>query len=191
MFPVITPVIVGGLTTLIGNFFVNRQKQIAAEREFRRAELEMANKVFDEVSLAMAAVAESSRDAMWALVLRPDRESDWTPEDAASWSTYNEQLTPWNRARARNLALTRKYFGDQAAEALKHIQDDLGKLETMVAATYFGRTESRKFLTRKNAGKKYLPISDRLLDTEIVALTEAMIDKIQLQEVGALSTSNI
>ncbi len=186
MLPVITPVIVGGLTTLIGNFFFHRKKQIVAEREFRAAELTMANQVFDDVSLSMAALAESSRDAMWALVLRPDRDNDWTPEDAASWRAYNEQLVPWNRARARNLALTRKYFGDQAASALKQIQDDLGKLESQVSATYFGRTESRKFLTRQNVGKKYIPISDRLLDTEIVALTETMIDKIQLQEVGAL-----
>ncbi len=191
MLPVITPVVVGGLTTLIGNFFVNRQKQIAAEREFRAAELKMANKVFDEVSLSMAALAESSRDAMWALMLRPDREQDWTPEDVASWRAYNDNLVSWNRARARNLALTRKYFGDEAAVALKCVQEDLGKLESRISATYYGRTKSSKFLTRENLGKNYMATSDRLLESDIVALTEVMIDRIQMQEVGALKSARI
>ncbi|MCP4203554.1 MAG: hypothetical protein GY769_16670, partial [bacterium] len=129
--------------------------------------------------------------AIRALVLRPDRETDWTPEDTASWSAYNEALVAWNRSRARNMALTRKYFGDEAAAALKRIQNDLGDLESQVAATYFGRTRSRNYLTRKNVGKKYLVISDRLLETDVVALTETMIERIQKQEVGALTTSNI
>ena len=189
--PVLGPVILGGLTTLVGNFFVNRQKQIAAERTFREAELKMANKVFDEVSISMAALAQSSRDAMWALVLRPDREKQWTPEDKSAWQTYNTELVAWNKAKARNLALTKKYFGDKAARALKRIQADLAELESQVAATSYGRTRSRDYLTSKNTGAKYLKVSDKLLDKDIVSLTEEMIEKIQKQEVGALTTSNV
>ena len=187
----LTSLVFGAVTTLIGNFFINRQKQIVAEREFRAAELKVANTVFDEVSIAMAALAQLSREAMWALVLRPDRTKQWMPEDTATWTAYNEALAAWNRSKARNLALTHKYFGDAATVALKQIQDDLATLESRVAATYFGRVRSRDYLTAKNAGKQYVGISDRLLNTEIVALTEAMIGKIQKQEVGALTTSNI
>ena len=187
----LTPLILGAVTTLIGNFFINRQKQIVAEREFRAAELKMANKVFDEVSIAMAALAQLSREAMWALVLRPDRKKQWMPEDSTTWAAYNQELASWNRSKARNLALTKKYFGDAAMVGLKQIQDDLATLESGVAATYFGRVGSRDYLTTKNAGKQYIGVSDRLLGTDIVALTETMIEKIQKQEVGALTTSNV
>lgn len=187
----LTPLVLGAVSTLIGNFFVNRQKQIVAEREFRAAELKMANKVFDEVSIAMAALAQLSRAAMWALVLRPDRKKEWMPEDATTWAAYNEELASWNKSKARNLALTRKYFGDAAAVGLKHIQNDLATLESRVAATYFGRVRSSDHLTTKNIGKQYVGVSDRLLETDIVTLTETMIEKIQKQEVGALTASNL
>ena len=201
-FSILSPVIVGGLGTLIGNFFVNRQKQIAAEREFRAAELKRANALFDEISVGMGALAESSRNAMWALVLRPDREKQWRAEDIATWKAYNKELVAWNNSRARNLALTRKYFGDNAAEELESIQVDLEKLERMVAATYFdrgdrqdeNRKKSRHYLgSIEDAQKKYLPICDTLLGHpgRIGELTEQMIEKIQKSEVGALATSNI
>jgi hypothetical protein len=147
--------------------------------------------VFDEVSIAMAALAQLSREAMWALVLRPDRKKQWMPEDSTTWAAYNQELASWNRSKARNLALTEKYFGDAAMVGLKQIQDDLATLESGVAATYFGRVRGRDCLTTKNAGNQYLGVSDRLLETDIVALTETMIEKIQKQEVGALTTSNI
>jgi hypothetical protein len=187
----LSTLILGAVTTLIGNFFINRQKQIAAEREFRAAELKMANKVFDEVSNAMAALAQLSREAMWALVLRPDRKKQWMPEDSTTWAAYNQELASWNRSRARNRALTKKYFGDTAVVGLKQIQGDLATLESRIAATYFGRVRSRDYLTTRNVGKQYVGLSDRLLETDIVALTETMIEKIQKQEVGALATSNI
>jgi hypothetical protein len=187
----LSTLILGAVTTLIGNFFINRQKQIAAEREFRAAELKMANKVFDEVSNAMAALAQLSREAMWALVLRPDRKKQWMPEDSTTWAAYNQELASWNRSKARNRALTKKYFGDTAVVGLKQIQGDLATLESRIAATYFGRVRSRDYLTTRNVGKQYVGLSDRLLETDIVALTETMIEKIQKQEVGALTTSNI
>ncbi len=194
----LTPVILGGLTTLIGNFFVNRQKQIAAEREFRATELAMANKVFDELSVSMATLAEASRDAMWALVLRPDRKK-WRQEDHANWQAYNEALGPWNKSRARNRALTKKYFGEDTEQVLKEIQADLADLESKISATYFDRTDSDNYMTRKKDEKKaekksayvkFRDTSDRLLDVDIVALTETMIDRIQKQEVGALHGTN-
>lgn len=68
---IFTPVLIAGLTTLVGNFFANRQSTVAAEREFRQTELKNANKLFDDVSISMNTLAESSQDVMWALVLRP------------------------------------------------------------------------------------------------------------------------
>ncbi len=186
------PVILGGLTTLVGNFLMNRQGQIKAQREFRAAEVKMATQVFDEVSVSADALCSCSRDVMWALVLRPDRENEWKPEDHAAWKTYTEGLSSWNKSRSRNLALTGKYFGDEAAKGLRKIQKDLEDLEKRIDSNYFGRTEGEFFMTNKNASKgKFLATSKRLHKTDIVALTELMIDKLQKQEVGALRTTNI
>lgn len=195
--PFLGPVVLGGLTTLVGNFFINRQQQIAAEREFRASELKMANKVFDEVSTSMDALAQSSMDVMWALVLRPDREKEWRQEDLASWETYTQTRASWNKSRSRNLALTKKYFGENAADDLVSIQEDLDDLEQRINSNYFDRTQGEHFMVNKGTNKKAMKskgifiATSRRLRTSIVALSEFMIDKIQKQEVGALTTSNI
>ncbi len=189
---ILGPVVLGGLTTLVGNFLMNRQGQIKAQREFRAAEVKMATQVFDDVSVSADALCSCSRDVMWALVLRPDRDNEWKPEDNAAWKNYTEGLSSWNKSRSRNLALTGKYFGDEAAKRLKKVQGDLEDLEKKIDSNYFGREEGKSFMTSGNANhKKFLRTSDRLHKTDIVALTELMIDKLQKQEVGALTTTNV
>lgn len=190
--PLLGPVILGGLTTLIGNFFINRQNQISKQREFREAELKMAKEVFNEVSISMDSLCTASRDAMWALVLRPDCAKEWKPEDHEAWKTYSEGLTSWKKSRARNIALTRKYFGTDAADRLKKIQECLEDLEDRIDSNYYERKDGRKFMKKGNASfKDFLKVSDQLHETEVVALTELMIDRLQKQEVGALRTTNI
>lgn len=189
---IFTPVLIAALTTLVGNFFSNRQTKIADEREFRQTELKSANKLFDDVSISMNTLTESSQDVMWALVLRPDQEQ-WTTRDVASWEAYDKELASWNRARSRNLALTNKYFGDDVGAKLNKIQDDLKELETRINSNYFERKTGKWFMSNDQKKRKaytqkgkFLEISKRLLDKEIISLTEAMIEKIQKQEVGAL-----
>jgi hypothetical protein len=105
---------------LVGNFFANRQTNIAAEREFRKTELKSANKLFDDVSISMNTLTEASQEVMWALVLRPDQER-WTTRDVANWEAYDKHLASWNRSRSRNLALTNKYFGYDAGVKLNQV----------------------------------------------------------------------
>lgn len=103
----------------------------------------------------------------------------------------------WNRARSRNLALTNKYFGIEAGSKLNQIQEDLKELETRINSNYFERETSEWFMSNDQKNKKaysqkgkFLEISNRLLDTEITSVTEAMIEKIQKHEVGVLRSGD-
>ena len=200
--PIIGPAILAGLTGLVGHYWQNRKEQIDRQRTHRANEVKTAKEIFENVSVAMDSLAYYSREVMWALVLRPDREKKeddeekhWTPEDHASWTSYKEYLRPWNESKSRNLTLVRKYFGQGAAEQLEDIQERLEKLESRILATYYGRTKSRDYLDKNNKQRRFFgvwnPKGKPALPDVIAALTEDMVEKIQREEIGALRTSNI
>ena len=129
-------------------------------------------------------------------MLRPD-QTQWATRDVANWEAYDKELASWNRSRSRNLALTNKYFGADAGVKLNQIQEDLKELEMRINSNYFERKTGKSFMSNDQKNRKaysqkgkFLEISNRLIDKEIIYLTETMIEKIQKQEVGVLGSSD-
>lgn len=117
------------LTTLVGGYLAHRWQTTAAaferQADDRRLEREAATKVFEDLSRIM--------DKRLYRMRRVHDAPQGSTRDSNRWQAYRETLFEWNENLNRNLALTQRYFGDEARYTLEsHIQGGFRQLGTLL-----------------------------------------------------------
>ena len=107
------------LTTLVGGFLAQswqtRSARIAREAEQKRVEQRAATQVFEELSRIMDKRLYRMRRVHNGLGSNLSKE-----KMSARWEAYREVLFEWNENLNRNLALVKRYFGDDARNVLEY-----------------------------------------------------------------------
>ena len=108
------------LTTLGGGYLSYEWQSRAASYERvadqRRLELQAASRVFEELSRLLDTRLYRMR-RLHTGIADPDRTSGTL---TTRWDAYREALFAWNENLNRNLALTQRYFGNEARDKLEN-----------------------------------------------------------------------
>lgn len=137
-------------TTLVGGYLSYAWQKRAAEyeraAEHRRLEQQAATRVFEEISRLMDRRLYRMRRLHTGLADNHD-----ATRLRARWDAYREVLFEWNENLNRNLALTQRYFGNEARFVLEHrIQMGFRKLGVLLEGSGYPEGISSRYNYRQS-----------------------------------------
>ena len=164
------------LTTLLGGYLAqswqNRAHAFEREVAHRRSEQQAATQLFEELSRLMDKRLYRMRRLHTGMA-DPSARGDMKNR----WGAYRDTLFEWNENLNRNLALTQRYFGDEARQALElEINEGFRELGTLLEGGAYPNNGLTKYEHRQR-------VADRL-NNLIYNFDIQLIEAIQSGEVG-------
>ena len=182
----VMPILVSTLGTVVGKYFQDRNESMKRRRERLQEIVPKVNESMKSVGARIDMLSFFADEALYSIVFRNEvyknkkSNDDVNDSKVTAWGSFSDALVEWQKFRTITVAEVKQYFGDEAFNVVKDIQELVDKISDLLHAAYYERTNSSSYIENKKGTPndfrtKYFE-PKKLLDKKIEQLNMIMVE---------------